>query len=86
MTLKEAGVLGRECGLETDAECVNNIILHASMLFRWDRIGEEIDELIADAKANGVRFSKVCGDAILNGDNEDEPCYICKKLVKASEG
>lgn len=81
MKLKQAREIGHECGLETDAECVNNILIHGGNLFVYADIPKEEGELITDAKAHGIRFSEVCGDAIEPGASEDAACSICQKLA-----
>ncbi len=80
MKLDAARAIGRDMGLETDAECINNMFLHAMCIFPYDVLGAELNELFEDAKLQGVRFSKVCGDAVLEDESEDELCYTCKKL------
>jgi hypothetical protein len=83
VTYAAAAELGKELGLEQPAEHVNNVVGHATMLFDWLRIQHELHELRETARAAGVRFSTACGDAILDGDPEDAPCYICRKLGDA---
>lgn len=80
MKLSIAREIGKECGLESDAECVNNILIHAMNMFEYSKIEEEEAELITDARNHGVRFSHVCGDAVLNGDRDEDLCYMCQGL------
>lgn len=78
MKYEEAKEIGIECGLSEPCEFVNNIILHF-----WHLIDDyELQELRDDAAANGVAFSKVCGDATFPG-GEDKLCYMCKNFVSA---
>lgn len=81
MLYSRAKEIGEICGLNTPAEFINNISLHCLNLFTYSEMQQELEELRADAKANGVRFSNLCHDAIDEGDSEDEPCYFCKKLI-----
>jgi hypothetical protein len=83
MTFKDAKDIGTECGLEFPAEWVNNIRIHAQNLFVDDEIPRELEELTVDAKANGVRFSEACGDAIMEGASEKDLCYVCRKFREA---
>lgn len=77
MTFKEAKKLGLECGLTEPYEWVNNVIIHSTQLFSWDKINDEIKELVEDAKKHGVKFCK-CGHA---DRIENDLCYICKRLT-----
>ena len=45
MTLKQAREIGRDCGLTTDEECVRNIDIHCTMLFKYSEMFEELEEL-----------------------------------------
>lgn len=45
MKLKEAVKIGKTCGLKTVEECVRNIDLHCTMLFNYDEIDRELEEL-----------------------------------------
>ena len=71
MDLREAMKLGRVCGLRTIPECVNNVFLHATSLFRYEDINRELDELKRCAENVGVEFCPICGAAMLNGK-----CYM----------
>ena len=51
MTLKNACDIAESCGLDTLEEAVFNIRLHASQLFAYEKIKEELDELYAEAKS-----------------------------------
>lgn len=62
---------------------VNNVVLHATQIFEWSKIDAELVELVDDAKLNGVRFSEVCGDAVLPKESEKKPCYICRGMAAA---
>jgi len=75
MNLEQAKAFGKELGLETDAECINNIILHAVNLFGYGDIDKELKELIDDAKKNGIKFHE-CGMAMI-----DDKCYMCEKFT-----
>ena len=54
MKLKRAIKIGKDCGLETIGEAICNIELHASSMFDFDNIQEEIEELHNDFKNNGL--------------------------------
>lgn len=82
MKLKEAREIAEICGLETDAEAINNIVLHACNLFLYTDLPGEIDELFEDAKAEGVRFSTSCGDAIPADADESLPCHFCSEMAR----
>ena len=71
MKLSKAIEIGHECGLEHPAECVNNVLMHATMLFTYDEMENELAELIEDAKNSGIQFCPVCGAAMINGE-----CYM----------
>jgi len=76
MKLKDAIDVGQECGLETPAECVNNIILHAMNLFPYDDINIETKELVEEAEKEGVKFCVQCGGAMI----KDDGCYMCRNF------
>jgi hypothetical protein len=79
MKLDDAISIGKECGLNTLEEAVNNILHWSDMcLFTI----EEIDELVEEAKDIGIEFHNIpgCGLAMINGR-----CYICDKLSKLQE-
>lgn len=80
MKYKAAESIGRDCGLTLPAEFINNIEHVAMMIFKYKDIERELAELRQDAIAHGIRFSKVCGCAILAEDSEEYPCYTCRKL------
>lgn len=75
MKLKDAIEMGLACGLQTKAEAINNVMLHSMSLFRYDDIAKEEAELIAEAKADGVKFCKTCQSAMIG-----DVCYICRKF------
>jgi hypothetical protein len=50
MKLKSALEMAEACGLETVAEAIFNIRLHAASLFLWDSMVFEINELINEWK------------------------------------
>ena len=50
MTLKNACDIAESCGLDTIEEAVFNIRLHASQLFAYEKIEEELNELYAEVK------------------------------------
>ncbi|MGV2640064.1 hypothetical protein GNF86_01230 [Clostridium perfringens] len=54
MKLKRAIKIGKDCGLETIGEAIYNIELHASSMFDFDKIQEEIKELHNDFKNSGL--------------------------------
>ena len=82
MKFLEAKEIGEECGLEHPAEWVNNIFIHS--IFEYSEIEVEEKELKEDAIKHGVKFSTLCGHAVLD-DNVDELCYMCKKILKLEE-
>ena len=45
MTLQDCLELGRECGLSTLDECVRNVEIHSSSLFKYDDLANELTEL-----------------------------------------
>lgn len=77
MKLKEAIEIGQSCGLETPEESVNNILVHSTMIYPYDRVREEEDELIKEAKEAGIQFCH-CRLAKFADDGDD--CYMCKKF------
>lgn len=48
MTLAECLELGKECGLSTVQECVLNVEIHATSLFSYDKMNDELQELYCD--------------------------------------
>ncbi len=48
MTLQECLELGKECGLTTLDECVRNVEIHSTSLFKYDTLTEELTELYED--------------------------------------
>ena len=54
MKYEEAKSIGIECGLDTPEEHIGNIELHATMLFAYENMSKEIEELYKDAYALGV--------------------------------
>lgn len=56
MTLKECIDLGRACGCITLEEHVRNVYIHATSLFVWKNINNELDELIEDIKEQEPEF------------------------------
>ena len=50
MTLQDAISIGKDCGLETVEECVDNIGFHSTMLFEYSNITAELEELIHEYK------------------------------------
>ena len=80
MKLSKAIEIGHECGLERPEECVNNVLLHATMLFTYDEMENELAELIEDAKNSGIQFCPVCGAAMINGE-----CYMKDLTHKGGE-
>lgn len=48
MTLQDCLELGRECGLSTLDECVRNVEIHSSSLFKYDDLANELTELYED--------------------------------------
>jgi tRNA(Ile)-lysidine synthase TilS/MesJ len=77
MKLMQAIDLGQYCGLESPEESVNNILIHSTMMYPYEHIREEEDELIKEAKEVGIQFCH-CGLAKFANDGDD--CYICKKF------
>lgn len=87
MKLKEARKIGAKCDLETDAECVNNISIHALNLFAYGEIGPELLELKTDAKASRVKFSidPGCRHVIEPDRSIHPPCPLCQSFRKIKE-
>ena len=50
MKLQEAIEIGKECGLETIEECINNVTFHSTSFFAYDELEAECDELYEDLK------------------------------------
>lgn len=54
MNLKTAMIIGRDCGLTTVNEAIFNIVIHAIMIFEYDKIDEELDELYKEFDLKGL--------------------------------
>lgn len=48
MTLETCMEIGKSCGLTKIEECYDNIYLHSSMIFKYQNINKEIEELQRD--------------------------------------
>lgn len=48
MTLETYMEIGKSCGLTKIEECYDNIYLHSSMIFKYQNINKEIEELQRD--------------------------------------
>lgn len=48
MKLKTCLEIGKSCGLTKIEECYDNIYLHSSMIFKYQDINKEIEELQRD--------------------------------------
>ena len=48
MKLKTCMEIGKSCGLTKIEECYDNIYLHSSMIFKYQDINKEIEELQRD--------------------------------------
>lgn len=48
MTLDKCIEIGRECGMTNMRECFNNIDYHSTMLFKYEEINKELNELIKE--------------------------------------
>jgi len=81
MKLEEARTYADACGLETDAEAVNNIMGFAPCIFPFNEINKELNELIIDAKNNGITLCPTCGMAT----TDTCKCYVEKEWKKARE-
>lgn len=77
MKLTTAIDMGTGMGLKTPEECINNILIHAMMIFPYSVLDVQIDELLQDARKAGIKFGS-CGCATTG--LEDEYCPTCKKL------
>jgi hypothetical protein len=75
MNYAEAIEIGKVCGLESAPEAINNVLIHAEMLFERNNMTNEINELFIDSKKNGIKFCQNCNMALL--DNE---CYMERNL------
>lgn len=82
MKMEAARELGIGCGLTTDAEHVNNAIRSFMMFLPYDKIPEEEAELIEDAKAHGVIFCDICGNAKMP---DTDYCWGCTTNEKLAE-
>jgi len=59
MKYKEARDMGKECGLETPNEFIDNVIMHSPSIFKYPEITKEISEMLLDARDNyGVDITK----------------------------
>ena len=56
MKIAEAIKIGKECGLETPEECVNNILIHAHMYFGQDMF-PQCEELLADMRQHEAELA-----------------------------
>lgn len=73
MNLITAREYADACGLDTDAEAVNNILAHAMNIFAYDKINDELNELVEDAECNhNVIICPDCGFAKI----EAHTCYM----------
>lgn len=80
MYLARAREIGKACGLETDAECINNIVIHSINLFKYDDIDRELKELEVDCNANDIDYIQVLQDFRKRFDEQIEKsnqCPIC---------
>ena len=50
MKLKDACELAEECGLTTVGEAILNVELHATELFPYSSMNDELNELLVDAE------------------------------------
>jgi hypothetical protein len=76
MKLKDAIDIGKDCGLGTLPEAVNNVLAHQDLLLgHMPDPAKEVRDLIGEAEAAGVQFHDQCGLAMLNGR-----CYMCEKF------
>jgi len=50
MTLKNCIEFGKECGLHTIDECIRNVEIHAGMIFHYQKMNEEFEELYKEFK------------------------------------
>ncbi len=81
MKLKEARIYAAACGLETDAEAVNNIMGFAMCIFPYESINDELNELILDAKNKGISICPSCRMARIDPCK----CYMEEKWKKTQE-
>jgi hypothetical protein len=72
MKLQDAIELGKECGLVSPHEAVNNVILHSMSLFEYKDIQREEAELLTEAASAGVLFCSECGLAM-----GEQGCLSC---------
>ena len=80
MTLMEACLIAKECGLETVGEAIANVEIHSTSLFPYTKIKEEIQQLYGesegipdDCPVRDVISGAVCAahDNGLSSDEED---------------
>jgi len=62
MKLAYAREIGKECGLDTDAECIANIEIHCMSLFDYTKLEAELKELRDDCMSNGIDYDKIMDD------------------------
>lgn len=75
MKLKRAVRVGKDCGLENIAECIRNIEIHATNLFPYDKIDEELNEMMLDIN----KISKEYGideEDVLNWTIKEVELYV----------
>lgn len=56
MKAYDACKLAYACGLMSTYEAYNNVLLHATSLFPYEKVAEEVDELKAEIDQMGDRF------------------------------
>lgn len=56
MTLATCLELGKECGLNTVQECVVNVEIHATSLFSYNKMNDELQELYSDLEKEESEF------------------------------
>ena len=54
MKLKKCIEIGKECGLTTVGECIDNINIHSMNLFEYTKIDKELNELYVDLAKSGL--------------------------------
>lgn len=55
MKLLEAIRIGKACGLITVGECFENVRLHSTNLFNYNKIGDELSELVDELIENNLK-------------------------------
>lgn len=92
MKLKRAIKIGKDCGLETIGEAICNIELHASSIFDFDKVQEEIEELHNDFRNSGLNEDDLLEDFIITKmveeriKEDNEKRYTSEDAIRRRRG